>query len=120
VLGRGDAAITTAGATVLAERIEEQLCALPGVTAAAVVGEPHDLLGERVVAVVELADGIGLDEVASAARLHLTAAELPRRWIVRALPRTDSGKVARGLVREALASGELGAGHPVALERSAS
>jgi acyl-coenzyme A synthetase/AMP-(fatty) acid ligase len=120
VLGRGDAAITTAGATVLAEHVEAQLSTLPGVTAAAVVGEPHDLLGERVVAVVELADGIGLVEVAAAARAHLSPAELPRRWFARALPRTDSGKVARGAVRDALAAGELGEGHPVAFERSAS
>jgi acyl-coenzyme A synthetase/AMP-(fatty) acid ligase len=120
VLGRGDAAITTAGATVLAEHVEERLCALPGVTAAAVVGEPHELLGQRMVAVVELADGADLEEVVSAAREHLAPAELPRRWFSRALPRTDSGKVARGAVREALATGELGAGHPVALERSTS
>jgi acyl-CoA synthetase (AMP-forming)/AMP-acid ligase II len=120
VLGRGDAAITTAGATVLAEHVEEWLSALPGVTAAAVVGEPHALLGQRVVAIVELADGVGLDEVAAAARQYLAPAELPRRWFARTLPRTDSGKVARGAVRAALASGELGAGHPVGLRRSAS
>ncbi len=120
VLGRGDAAITTAGATVLAEHVEAQLCALPGVVAAAVVGEPHELLGQRVVAVVELADGTGLEEVASAARERLSAAELPRRWVARALPRTDSGKVARGAVRDALMAGEFGAGHPSAFERSAS
>ncbi|MGW4930951.1 class I adenylate-forming enzyme family protein [Agromyces sp. NPDC004153] len=120
VRGRGDAAITTAGATVLAEHVEAQLCTLPGVIAAAVVGEPHELLGQRVVAVVELAEGTGLEEVASAARERLSAAELPRRWFARALPRTDSGKVARGAVREALAADALGTGHPVALERSAS
>lgn len=120
VLGRGDAAITTAGATVIAEHVEARLCALPGVTAAAVVGEPHDLFGQRVVAVVELTDGIGLEDVAAAAREHLAPAELPRRWFARALPRTNSGKVARGAVREALAAGELGAGHPVAFERSLS
>jgi long-chain acyl-CoA synthetase len=73
-----------------------------------------------VVAVVELADGIGLEEVAAAARAHLSPAELPRRWFARALPRTDSGKVARGAVHDALAAGELGEGHPVAFERSAS
>lgn len=120
VLGRGDAAITTAGATVLAEHVEAQLCTLPGVTAAAVVGEPHDLLGERVVAVVELEAGTVLEEVAAAARDHLATAELPRRWFAQALPRTDSGKIARGAVRHALAAGELGAGHPVAFERSGS
>ncbi|MFF2277468.1 hypothetical protein [Agromyces sp. NPDC058126] len=119
VLGRGDAAITTAGATVLAEHVEAVLTGLPGVAAAAVVGEPHELLGERVVAVVEL-DRLSVDEpvtdgrldaaqqaVVDAARVRLEPAELPRRWFFRAVPRTDSGKVARGAVRAALAAGGL-------------
>ncbi|MFE6967575.1 long-chain fatty acid--CoA ligase [Agromyces sp. NPDC057679] len=119
VLGRGDAAITTAGATVLAEHVEAVLTGLPGVAAAAVVGEPHELLGERVVAVVEL-DRLAADEpvadgrldaaqqaVVDAARARLEPAELPRRWFFRAVPRTDSGKVARGAVRAALATDGL-------------
>lgn len=121
ILGRGDAAITTAGATVLAEQIEAALAELPGVAAAAVVGEPHELLGERVVAVVELAGdgGVGPDAaerrgtdprpaIIAAARARLEPAELPRRWFFTALPRTESGKVARGAVRAALDAGSLG------------
>ena len=113
ILGRGDAAITTAGTTVLAERIESVLVDLPGVDAAGVIGEPHELLGERVVAIVELADGADLTRVVAAARAALSPAEMPRRWFVRRVPRTASGKVARGVLREALAAGSLGAGHPV-------
>jgi len=112
VLGRGDAAITTAGTTVLSEQVEARVAALPGVVAAAVIGEPHELLGERVVAVVELAAGVDLADVVAAARSELVPAELPRRWFVRAVPRTDSGKIARGVLREELATGSLGAGHP--------
>jgi acyl-coenzyme A synthetase/AMP-(fatty) acid ligase len=37
-----------------------------------------------------------------------------------AVPRTDSGKVARGVLRDALASGGLGDGYPSAFERSTS
>ncbi|MGI9823966.1 class I adenylate-forming enzyme family protein [Agromyces sp. Marseille-Q5079] len=107
VLGRGDAAITTAGATVLAEHVESRLVEVPGVLAAAVLGEPHDLLGERVVAVVELEPGASLDEVARAARGRLTAPELPRRWFAAPVPHTASGKVARRELRDALASGRL-------------
>lgn len=118
VLGRGDAAITTAGATVLAEQVEGRLAALPGVSAAAVVGEPHDLLGERLVAVVELVEGVRIEQVASAARASLSPAELPRRWFVRPVPRTDSGKPARGALRHALAAGTLGESYPGAFERS--
>ena len=112
VLGRGDAAITTAGTTVLSEQVEARLAALPGVVAAAVIGEPHELLGERVVAVVELAAGVDLTDVVVAARSELAPAELPRRWFVRPVPRTDSGKIARGVLRAELASGSLGAGVP--------
>jgi long-chain acyl-CoA synthetase len=112
VLGRGDAAITTAGTTVLSEQVEARLAALPGVVAAAVIGEPHELLGERVVAVVELAAGVDLADVVAAARSELAPAELPRRWVVRTVPRTDSGKIARGVLRAELAAGSLGAGHP--------
>ncbi|MBM7505144.1 class I adenylate-forming enzyme family protein [Agromyces aurantiacus] len=117
VLGRGDAAITTAGATVPAEQVEARLAALPGVRAAAVVGEPHELLGQRIAAVLELDDGVGLEQVAAAARASLSPVELPRRWFAHALPRTESGKLARGVLRDAIVAGRLGPGHPAPFER---
>ncbi len=120
VLGRGDAAITTAGATVLAEEVEASIAALPGVAAAAVLGQPHELLGERVVAVVELADGVALERVVTAARSALSSLELPRHWFVRAIPRTASGKVARGMLRDELTAGTLGDAYPAGFERSRS
>ncbi|WP_400999273.1 class I adenylate-forming enzyme family protein [Agromyces sp. GXQ0307] len=112
VLGRGDSAIITAGATVLAEDVEAHLTALPGVRDAAVVGEPHDLLGERIVAVVELDPGTRLETVADAARAALSPVELPRRWFAADLPRTPSGKPARGRLRDEIIAGRLGTGHP--------
>lgn len=116
VLGRGDAAITTAGATVPAEQVEARLAAVPGVRAAAVIGETHELLGQRIAAVLELDDGVALEAVVAAARAGLSPVELPRRWFVHELPRTDSGKVARGVLRDAVAAGDLGAGHPAPLD----
>ncbi|GAA1056836.1 hypothetical protein GCM10017608_11480 [Agromyces luteolus] len=112
VLGRGESAIITAGATVLAEDVEAHLTALPGVRDAAVVGEPHDLLGERIAAVVELEPGARLEAVADAARAALSPIELPRRWFAAELPRTPSGKPARGRLREDIVAGRLGTGHP--------
>ena len=111
VLGRGDAAITTAGATVLAEHVEARILEQPGVLAAAV-------LGERVIAVVDLAPGATLDEVAAGARARLTTPELPRRWFQAPVPRTASGKVARGALRDALADGRLGEPARTSTERS--
>lgn len=112
IVGRGDAAITTAGATVLAEDLEARLRSLPGVLAAVVLGEPHELLGERIVAVIELDAATDASAVIAAARQGLPAAELPRRWFASAIPMTASGKPARGLLRAALAAGSLGASLP--------
>ncbi len=100
VRGRGDAAITTGGATVIAEDIEAALCALPGVCAAAVVGVRHERLGEVVTAVIEPE---GVQGVRAAARAVLTGPSLPRRWFTTSrLPRTGNGKIARLQVGEAV------------------
>ncbi|MFB6609497.1 long-chain fatty acid--CoA ligase [Agromyces sp. NPDC056379] len=121
IIGRGDAAITTAGTTVLAEDLEARIIALPGVVAAVALAEPHELLGERIVAVVELDGSTDAAAVIAAARERLPAAELPRRWFVSAIPTTVSGKSARGLLRAALAAGTLGPAlpsHPSTSDRS--
>ncbi len=103
VRGRGDAAITTGGHTVLADDVERALAALPGVTAAAVVGVPHRELGEVVTAVIEPAPGTDLSSLRHDARRRLSGPSLPRRWFLTdRLPRTPSGKVRRGPVIEAV------------------
>ncbi|MFK4728236.1 long-chain fatty acid--CoA ligase [Agromyces mediolanus] len=107
VLGRGDAAITVAGATVLAEEVEHRLAELPGVAAAVVLGEPDELLGQRLVAVVELVPGAD-PEPAIAAAGALPAAWRPRRWHqASSVPVTASGKPARGVVASELRAGRL-------------
>lgn len=106
ILGRGDAAITTAGATVIAEDVEVVLERLPGIAAACVVGMGHPRLGEVVTAVLELSprrEATSGVDVRAAARAALTGPSLPRRWLViDRLPRTAGGKVARAKVRAAV------------------
>lgn len=103
ILGRGDAAITVGGATVLAEDVEAALTAIPGVVAAAAVGLPHPRLGEIVAAVLELDGTTQPAEVRAAARAALPGAALPRKYvIVDRLPRTAAGKVARAAARRLL------------------
>ena len=105
IRGRGDAAITTAGATVVAEDVEQALLTVPGVAAVAVVGAPHSRLGQLVVAVLEPAPGADLTGIRDAARQRLREQSLPRRWLVAdTLPRTPGGKVARHAVAAALAA----------------
>ncbi len=109
VRGRGDAAITTSGATVLAEDIEASLLELPGVRAVAVVGLPHERLGEIVAAVLEVAPGTRGAVLRTEARSRLQSAALPRRWYVATLPRTSAGKIARAAIRAGLLDGTLDA-----------
>jgi acyl-CoA synthetase (AMP-forming)/AMP-acid ligase II len=109
IRGRGDAAITTGGATVIAEDVESVLTTLPGVAAVAVVGVPHSSLGQIVTAVIEPASGGDLGGLRASARAVLRDQSLPRRWLLTdRLPRTPSGKIARQLV--ALAAVALAAG----------
>ncbi|MFF2623216.1 AMP-binding protein [Oerskovia jenensis] len=106
--GRGDGAILTGGATVVPEDVEVVLRAIPGVEDVVVVGTPHRRLGAVVTAVVQCADRPGLRaHLERVARASLSSAQRPRHWYgVRALPRTPSGKAARGAISEALLSGE--------------
>jgi len=116
IRGRDDAAITTGGATVIAEDIESALSRLPGVGAVAVIGLPHRRYGEVVTAVIEPATDAELTELRAAARELLRGPSLPRRWLIAdRLPRTPGGKIARDLVRQAAAAhanGERWVGPP--------
>ncbi|MET0853903.1 MAG: class I adenylate-forming enzyme family protein, partial [Microterricola sp.] len=112
VRGRADAAVTTAGSTVLSEDIERAIEALPGVGSAAVLAEPHPILGESVLAVLERTaelDGAEAhDAVLAAARGLFTPIERPRRWLlVDTIPRTASGKLAKGVLRAGLEDGTI-------------
>jgi acyl-CoA synthetase (AMP-forming)/AMP-acid ligase II len=68
------------------------------VAACAVLGVPDERLGERVVAVVEVADGAVLDE--DAVRAHclanLAKYKVPERFaVVPTMPRNAMGKIIR-------------------------
>ncbi len=90
--------IVRGGANVYPAEVERVLAAAPGVAGCAVAGVRDERLGERVVAVVELAPGAAWDE--PAVRAHCEAAlaryKVPERFVVvPALPRNAMGKVVR-------------------------
>jgi acyl-CoA synthetase (AMP-forming)/AMP-acid ligase II len=100
VLGRGDAAVSTGGHTVVAEELEAVLSSLPGVHDAAVVGLPHVQLGQLVAAVVVVDDGVTRADLAARLR-HLPSWSRPVRWLrTDHLPRTSTGKLARAQIAE--------------------
>ena len=71
---------------------------MPEIAESAVVGAPHPIFGERVVAFVTLRDGSRLDEAAVRGQLALRVADyaVPERFfVVDQLPRGSTGKVDR-------------------------
>lgn len=81
VLGRGDAAVQTGGATVVVEEVEQAVLALAGVEDVAVLGLPHAQLGQVVASVVVVRPGVRRADLDRALR-HLPAVARPRRWLV--------------------------------------
>jgi O-succinylbenzoic acid--CoA ligase len=100
VLGRADDAIRTGGETVWPDEVEAALRSHPGVGDVAVVGVPDAEWGQRVAAWVVPADPSApptLDQLRERCRERLARFKAPSELIlVRALPRTPSGKLRRG------------------------
>ncbi len=103
IVGRKKEMIVRGGMNVYADDVEAVLHAHPSVVEAAVVGVPHDVLGEDIAAFVVLdADGaVAVDELTSFAGERLADYKVPRRVeYLPALPRNASGKVVKSeLVR---------------------
>jgi acyl-CoA synthetase (AMP-forming)/AMP-acid ligase II len=91
--------IITAGRNVVAEEVEAQLRQVPGVADAAVFGEPDDLRGEVIHALIVPRAGTVLTErdVRASLAPRLEIHKLPRRVsFITHLPRTPNGKIDRG------------------------
>ncbi len=88
--------IIRGGYNVYPREIEEVLYEHPAIQEAAVVGVPHDELGEEVGAAVVLKEGESLDEdeVKSYVKDQVAAYKYPRRvWFLDELPKGPTGKI---------------------------
>jgi acyl-CoA synthetase (AMP-forming)/AMP-acid ligase II len=95
--------IISGGMNIYPAEIEAVLYSHPDVIDAAVFGVPDDEWGEKVHAVVQPRAGRALDLVAveSFVGERLASYKRPRSWEVRdELPRTESGKLLKRLLRE--------------------
>jgi long-chain acyl-CoA synthetase len=98
--------IVSGGVNVYPAQIESVLLDHPAVADCCVVGMPDDEWGEAVCAVVQLRDGAALDDdmlddLRRWCDDRLTGYQRPRRFDESAaLPRTETGKLARRSVRE--------------------
>ena len=96
IVGRQKELIIRGGYNVYPREIEDVLHAHPAVAEAAVIGIPHERLGEEVMAVVTVRDGAAVTEAELRAycRERVAAYKYPRRFEFRAqLPKNSLGKV---------------------------
>ncbi|MFN7994439.1 MAG: AMP-binding protein [Bryobacteraceae bacterium] len=124
--GRADESFNVAGRKVGPAEVEECLLEHPAVSESAVIGIPDSLTGEAVVAFVVLKPDAQLTDVSAQLSAHVGSAMGPtfRPTDIRAvpeLPKTQSGKVVRRLIRQAYLGETLGdvstVENPGALER---
>ncbi len=104
-VGRKDDIIKTRGEKVSPRDVESILYMLPQVHEAAVIGVPDPVLGMAIKAVLALAPGARLTEreVIRHCAARLEDFMVPKQVEFRTeLPKTDSGKISRRLVAEAI------------------
>jgi len=99
--------IISGGVNIYPQEIESLLVTHPRVADVAVIGAPHEEMGEQVVAVVQPADMAEAGDALAAeliafCRASLSGVKTPRRIdFVATLPRHDTGKLYKRLIRDA-------------------
>jgi acetyl-CoA synthetase len=109
--GRADESMNVAGRKVGPAEVEDAILEHPTVVEAAVIGVPNALKGEAIVAFVVLKPGAQFDAAAISARVvdSLGPTFRPHSiFEVPALPKTQSGKIVRRLIRQRYLGEPLG------------
>jgi acyl-CoA synthetase (AMP-forming)/AMP-acid ligase II len=111
IVGRKKEIIIRGGLNIAPRELEELILQLPQVAATAVVGLPHDRLGEIVCACVVLHEGasLTLNELVARLREHrLATFKLPQAFAcIDALPMTSTGKIRKHELVAAITSGAV-------------
>jgi acetyl-CoA synthetase len=123
IYGRADESMNVAGRKIGPAEVEEAMMQHPGVAEAAVIGVPDELKGEAIVGFAVPKPGTALDaaSVSAAVVEVLGPAFRPREILItRELPKTQSGKIVRRLMRQRYLGEPLGdlstVANPAALE----
>ena len=113
VLGRVDDVMNVSGHRLSTAELESALVKHSAVAEAAVIGKPHELTGQAIVAFVTLKSGHSADDRMAAALRDWVAVEIgkfarPEQIrFTEALPKTRSGKIMRRLLREIVTSDKV-------------
>jgi long-chain acyl-CoA synthetase len=100
--------IIRGGYNVYPREIEEVIYEHPAVAECAVVGVPHDELGEEVGAAVSLKDGesVSEDDLRAHVKENVAAYKYPRQiWFVDELPKGPTGKILKREIEPPAADG---------------
>ena len=103
LVGRLKDMIRRSGENVSAQEVERVLRGMPEVLEAAVIGVPDETRGEEILAIVVPAEGATVepDHLFSTCAQSLARFKIPRFLRVEAaLPKTPSGKIAKGQLRD--------------------
>ena len=95
LLGRDSVTINSGGEKIFAEEVERAVAAHPGVRDVVVAGRPSERWGNEVVAIVQLEDGVEIDddEILAEAARHVARYKLPKAIVrVPSVQRSPSGK----------------------------
>jgi acetyl-CoA synthetase len=109
--GRADESMNVAGRKVGPAEVEEAMMQHPGVAEAAVIGVPDELKGEAIVGYAVNKPGTAVEPAAVSATVVevLGPTFRPREIrVVPELPKTQSGKIVRRLIRQKYLGEELG------------
>ena len=113
IMGRADDVIKVSGHRLGSSEIESALVSHGSVAEAAVVGVPHDIKGQGVVAFVTLVSGIEAssqlkDELKKHVVTQIGALARPEQIrFAKQLPKTRSGKIMRRLLRQIASEGKV-------------
>ncbi len=105
ITGRVDDVVIVSGHNLGTAEIENCLDEHPLVAESAVVGYPHDIKGNAIMAYVQIIENTNEEQLktellALVAHLIGPIAKPDKIWIVNALPKTRSGKIMRRILRK--------------------
>jgi malonyl-CoA/methylmalonyl-CoA synthetase len=101
--GRLKELVISGGFNVYPIEVETELLRIPGIRAAALIGQPDAARGEIPVAFVEVDDGFDADTALAILRERLASFKVPKAlYTIDALPRNAMGKVEKPRLRELL------------------
>lgn len=123
ITGREKDIIIRGGVNVSGLEVERALAGAQGVERLAVVGVPHEILGEQIAAVIATGSGAAFEQVEAALKTRAAAQSAPAPDVyvhIDEMPITPTGKVRKGALREmvidALGLPERGKEFTVAIE----